>query len=113
MLKFGVSHIGKRSLKLTCEQISFLKFSGGKPRTPIQKAGEENEEGKGNRGGKGERWDGRGRVRSIPKIKFYDYSTAYTDNNDINPHNICGLRSVKSLQHRINDEWDENREVKV
>jgi hypothetical protein len=63
------------------------KFSGDKPRTPIQRGGEGKDLGTGREGrdgrgreGRGEKergWDGKGRERerSIPQIKFYDYST--------------------------------------
>jgi hypothetical protein len=57
----------------------FKNFPGASPRTPIQKAGEGREGGKGKqgRGGKERGWDGRVReLGSILQIKFYDFSTA-------------------------------------
>jgi hypothetical protein len=49
-------------------------FTGASPQPPFKK------EGKGRKGGKGEERGGEGRKGegmegSIPKIKFYDYST--------------------------------------
>jgi hypothetical protein len=54
-------------------------FLGQAPRPPFKTQGRKGGRGSGKqgRGAKERGWDGRVRGMSIPKIKFYDYSTGF------------------------------------
>jgi hypothetical protein len=66
------------SLKVTCEQISFQKFSGASPGPPFKGQGREGRRGRRNREerkGEGIGWEGK--EGSITQIKFYYYCTLH------------------------------------